>query len=86
MASRMYSSQRLEMIRLRSYSIWEREGRQEGKGEEYWLSAEMEIDAECRAVIAGENTHMVLPLPRISRRPIRHSSFEADDRSHSEAA
>ena len=85
MASRMYSSQRLEMIRSRSYEIWEREGQQEGKTEDYWLRAESEIDAECRAMIAGENTHMVLPLPRISRRPIRYP-VEAEDTSESVAA
>ena len=84
--SRMYSSRRLELIRARSYELWEREGRQEGKAEEYWLRAEGEIEAECRAAIEGEKADVVLPLPRISRRPIRRPSLRTEDVSHSEAA
>jgi hypothetical protein len=82
----MYSSRRLEMIQARSYELWEREGRQEGKAEEYWLRAEGEIEADCRAVIAGENTNVVLPLPRISRRPVRRPSNRTEEVTHSEAA
>lgn len=84
--SRMYSSRRLEMIRARSYELWEHEGRQDGKAEEYWLRAEIEIEAECRAAIEGKDTTVVLPLPRISRRPIRRASAEIDGETHSEAA
>ena len=32
-----------EKIRQRAYEIWDREGRQEGRDEEYWLQAEREI-------------------------------------------
>lgn len=84
--SRMYSSRRLELIRARSYELWERDGKQEGKAEEYWLRAEAEIEAECRAAIEGETTNVVLPLPRISRPPIRRRSNKTEDVSHSEAA
>ena len=85
MVPKNYSRQRMDLIRVRSFAIWDREGRQDGKSEEYWLRAEQEIEAECRAVIAGENTNMVLPLPRISRRPIRRS-VEVEDTSESVAA
>ena len=71
---RMYSSSRLELIQVRSYQLWERDGRQEGRSDEYWLRAEREIEAECRAAIDGEKTDLVLPLPRISRRPVRYTA------------
>jgi len=80
--ARMYSSTRLDMIRIRSYAIWEHEGRQEGRSDEYWLRAEQEIEGECRAAIEGEKTDVVLPLPRISRRPVR---YPADDMDRSAA-
>ena len=86
MTPRVYSSRRFEMIRARSYAIWEREGRQQGRDEAYWLRAEAEIEAECRAVIEGENPHMVLPLPRISRRPLRHQDNGGHEPTHCVAA
>ena len=73
---RMYSASRLDMIRVRSYEIWEREGRQDGRAEEYWLRAEQEIEVECCAVIEGKKTDAVMPLPRISRRPVRYVADE----------
>jgi len=73
----MYSSRRLDLIRIRSYVIWEREGRKEGRAEEYWYRAEKEIDEECRAAIAGEAPNVVLPLPLISRRPVRTTADAA---------
>jgi hypothetical protein len=34
-----------ERIRDRAYEIWDREGRQEGRDQEYWLQAERELSA-----------------------------------------
>ena len=34
-----------ERIRTRTYEIWERAGRPEGRSVEYWLQAEAEITA-----------------------------------------
>jgi hypothetical protein len=34
-----------EKIRDRAYEIWDREGRQEGRDDEYWLRAERELSA-----------------------------------------
>ena len=35
-----------EAIRMRSYEIWEREGRPDGKAVQHWLAARMELEAE----------------------------------------
>lgn len=35
-----------EAIRERSYTIWERQGRPEGKALEHWLEAKAELEAE----------------------------------------
>ncbi len=65
-----------EEIRTRSYLIWEREGRPEGKSEEHWLRAKAELDAEFEAKwraasLEGETTTFVLPLLPISTPPSR---------------
>jgi Protein of unknown function (DUF2934) len=38
-----------QMIRQRSYEIWQREGCPEGKAVEHWLHAMAELEAEQRA-------------------------------------
>jgi hypothetical protein len=38
-----------DAIRLRSYLIWEREGRREGKDLDHWLRAKAELESERRA-------------------------------------
>jgi len=73
---KMYSPRRLEMIRARSYEIWESEGRLDGKADEYWLRAECEIESECRDAIEGQKMDVVLPHPCISRRPVRRIADE----------
>jgi hypothetical protein len=65
-----------EDIRKRSYLIWERDGRPEGKSEEHWLRAKAELDAEFEAnwraaSMEGETTGFVLPLLPISTPPSR---------------
>lgn len=39
-----------EEIRLRAYSLWEREGRPEGRDGEHWHAAEQAVRAERDAV------------------------------------
>ena len=68
-----------DQIRTRSYLIWEREGRPDGKDAEHWLRAKAELDAEfeaeCRAAsLEGESTTFVLPLLPISSPPSRSVS------------
>lgn len=65
-----------EEIRIRSYLIWEREGRPNGKDREHWLKAKAELDAEFEAnwraaSLEGETAGFVLPLLPISARPSR---------------
>ncbi|MGA7673806.1 MAG: DUF2934 domain-containing protein [Rhizomicrobium sp.] len=65
-----------EKIRVRSYLIWEREGRPEGKADEHWLRAKAELEAEFEAewraaALDGESTAFVLPLLPISSPPSR---------------
>lgn len=38
--------QREERIRQRAYRLWEDDGSPEGRADEYWSSAEAQIDAE----------------------------------------
>jgi hypothetical protein len=61
-------------VRLRSYQIWEREGRKPGHDKEYWKRAEAELTAECRAALEGRTTRYVMAHPMISKRPLRSIS------------
>jgi hypothetical protein len=46
-----------DRIRDRAYEIWDRDGRQSGRDEEYWLQAEREL-----GVAAGSTDHPPLGL------------------------
>ena len=63
-------------ISARSYELWEREGRESGRAEEYWDRARLEIEDEIRAAIEGRTTQVVLPHLPISQRPIRYDSMQ----------
>lgn len=71
-----------EAIRERSYAIWEREGRPEGKALEHWVRAKAQLEAERQpaskplapeyytAFYRFEEWHRaVQPKPRITSRP-----------------
>jgi len=63
-----------EAIRLRSYYIWEREGRPEGCDADHWLRALSELQAELEAQMlaaaaTGESTAFVMPRLPISSPP-----------------
>lgn len=60
-----------EAIRLRSYQIWEREGRPDGKALEHWLVACMELEVESRGqyVDISEWRNTVMPRLPATRRP-----------------
>ena len=53
-----------EKIRQRAYEIWDREGQQEGRDQDYWLQAEHELRDEKIAAPSGEDTSGV---PRINK-------------------
>jgi hypothetical protein len=68
-----------EQIRIRSYLLWEGDGRQDGKSHEYWLQAKTELEAELEAKwlaasMEGETTSFVLPVLPISTPPSRSVS------------
>lgn len=66
-----------EYVRLRSYLIWEREGRHGGHDAQYWMRAEAELDAECWAALQGRTMRYVLPRILISVPPKKITSTEA---------
>lgn len=70
----MNCNQLEEYISVRSYAIWEREGRELGRSEEYWDRARQEIEEEIRAAIEGVSTRIVLPHLPVSQRPIRYDA------------
>jgi hypothetical protein len=70
-----------EEIRNRSYLIWEREGCQDGKSQEYWLRAKSELEAELEAnwhaaSMEGKTTAFVLPVLPISTPPSKSISLK----------
>jgi hypothetical protein len=69
-----------EAVRQRSYEIWQREGRPEGKALEHWLQAQSELEAERRRrefrveyhtilYRLDERQRVVVPRPRICAPP-----------------
>jgi hypothetical protein len=68
-------------IRTRSYLIWEREGCQDGKADEYWGRAKAELDAELEAKwhaasMEGKTTAFVLPVLPITTPPVKSVSVK----------
>lgn len=72
-----------EAIRLRSYQIWEREGRPEGCAQLHWTRAKTELEAEMQeASLSGVAIDIVLPRLHVSTPPVRSQSEKIDpDRS-----
>jgi hypothetical protein len=65
-----------QLIRIRSYLLWEHDGCPQGCSEEYWFRAKNEIDEETekqwRAIgFEAELVHFVPPRPAITKRPVR---------------
>ena len=80
-----------EEIRHRSYCIWEADGRQSGRCEQYWAQAKAELEDElersCEMALAEEeNMDLVMPRPPISKPPYRHEAARIDPDWFSEAA
>jgi hypothetical protein len=80
-----------QQIRHRSYCIWEADGRQPGRCEEYWARAKAELKLEfeqsCDIALAEvENLALVMPRPPISKQPFRHEAARIDPDWDREAA
>jgi hypothetical protein len=68
-----------DAIRLRSYQIWEREGRPEGCAHEHWQRAKAELETEMQeASMAGMSADIVLPRLPISAPPLKSVSARID--------
>jgi len=68
-----------DQIRDRSYLLWEREGCQSDKSEEYWTRAKAELEAEMEAnqlaaSMGGETIAFHLPVLPISTPPAKSVS------------
>jgi Protein of unknown function (DUF2934) len=50
-----------DKIRQRAYEIWDREGRQEGRDEDYWLQAERELGISSGNTSAGVKNEAGVP-------------------------
>lgn len=74
-----------DLIRRRSYEIWQREGCVHGRAAQHWYQAQAELEAQFRAahVPAAERDcpHLVLPRPAISRLPRRTLARRASPKS-----
>ncbi|MDR3527532.1 MAG: DUF2934 domain-containing protein [Rhizomicrobium sp.] len=70
----MHGKQVEDCICARSHALWEREGREPGREEEYRERARMEIEHELRLALEGHETALVPPQLSISHRPIRRSA------------
>lgn len=69
-----------EAIRLRSYQIWEREGRPDGRAAEHWAQAKAELLEELQEVsMAGLSADVVLPRLPVSTPPHRSVSGRIED-------
>jgi hypothetical protein len=68
-----------DAIRLRSYQIWEREGRPQGCADEHWRRAKAELEAEMEeASMAGMAADIVLPRLPISIPPTKSVSVRIE--------
>jgi hypothetical protein len=80
-----------EQIRIRSHTIWEREGCPEGRSEEHWQRAVAELNAELErawlvALDERENTDLAMPRPEVREAPQRVQAGRCDPRTLRKAA
>lgn len=54
-----------EAIRQRSYAIWEREGRPDGKAMDHWLRAKVELELETGGGLSPSIDWTVTVMPRV---------------------
>ena len=72
-----------DAISLRSYFIWENEGRPSDKALEHWLRAKAELEAELEAAVKAapseeDMANFVMPRPPISTPPSRSEATKID--------
>jgi hypothetical protein len=57
----MMAEERERLIRERAYTIWQGEGRPEGRAMQHWVRAEAEIDQESNMSITDDGKKVYLP-------------------------
>jgi hypothetical protein len=69
-----------DAIRRRSYAIWEREGRPEGKAIEHWTRARTELEFELNSALSAPTDWSITVMPRvpISSPPTRTMAKRVD--------
>src|SRR3954453_19918373 len=65
-------SDKEQRIRTRAYEIWEREGRREGRAEDHWRQAELEIEQALKSPATKATSRINSPWgdPACSKGPI----------------
>jgi hypothetical protein len=61
-------SDKEQHIRMRAYCIWEREGRSEGRAEDHWWEAEIEVERELARPAAQDDGPQEQPKKKVDTR------------------
>jgi Protein of unknown function (DUF2934) len=79
-----------ELVRQRSYEIWQREGCPHGLSAQHWFQARAELESQLRAerftAVEGEYHQKVSPRPAISYPPRKLISLKLQELDRSRAA
>lgn len=79
-----------ELIRQRSYEIWQREGCPQGMALQHWFRAKMELESEFRLArfiaIPSDYREVVSPRPAISCPPRKMVASRLNERHRVDAA
>ena len=82
-------SDKEQRIRTRAYQIWEREGRHDGRAEDHWRRAELEVEQEPKALdtqTAEAAVHQVKTAGKRSSSSAKATQTEVDATGSEEAA
>lgn len=66
-----------DVIRIRAYQIWEREGRPSGRDYEHWVQAQVELESEAAKGHGGRRAAAARPTPARREKPSPASSKSA---------
>lgn len=79
-----------ELVRQRSYEIWQREGCPHGLSAQHWFQARAELEAQLRTerfnTIESQYRQMVSPRPSITYPPLKLVSIRLRELDRSRAA
>ena len=82
-------SDKEQRIRTRAYEIWEREGRHDGRAEDHWRRAELEVEQEPKALdtqTAEGPVHQVKTAGKRASPSAKATQTEVDATGSKEAA